>query len=72
MFSEVYQWASAVFCDRPSLQRNSIGAATKMRNPKLVGSLSMLFFCSNALIALARSLCKCFLAELITVGEADV
>ena len=30
------------------------------------------FFCSNALIALARSLCKCFLAELITVGEADV
>ena len=28
------------------------------------------FFCSNALIALARSLCKCLLAVLIT-GEAD-
>ena len=34
--------------------------------------MNWLFFCSNALIALARSLCKCFLAELITVGEADV
>ena len=41
MFAEVYLWASAVFCGRPSLQRNSIGTATKMRNPKLVGSLSM-------------------------------
>ena len=41
MFAEVYLWASAVFCARPSLQRNSIGTATKMRNPKLVGSLSM-------------------------------
>ena len=30
------------------------------------------FFCSNALIALARLLCKCFLAELITVGEVKV
>ena len=34
--------------------------------------LALGFFCSDALIALARSLCKCFLAELITVGEADV
>ena len=41
LFAEVYLWASAVFCARPSLQRNSIGTATKMRNPKLVGSLSM-------------------------------
>ena len=30
-----------------------------------------LFFCSNALIALARSLCKCLLAVLITASEAD-
>ena len=29
------------------------------------------FFCSNALIALARSLCKCLLAVLITASEAD-
>ena len=29
------------------------------------------FFCSNALIALARSLCKCLLAVLITAREAD-
>ena len=29
------------------------------------------FFCSNALIALARSLCKCLLAMLITASEAD-
>ena len=28
------------------------------------------FFCSNALIALARSLCKCLLAVLITASEA--
>ena len=30
-----------------------------------------IFFCSNALIALARSLCKCLLAMLITASEAD-
>ena len=29
------------------------------------------FFCSNALIALARSLCKCLLAVLITASGAD-
>ena len=29
------------------------------------------FFCSNALIAFARSLCKCLLAVLITVREAN-
>ena len=29
------------------------------------------FFCSNASIALARSLCKCLLAVLITAGEAS-
>ena len=28
------------------------------------------FFCSNAIIALARSLCKCLLAVLITASEA--
>ena len=28
------------------------------------------FFCSNALIALARSLCKCLLAQLITASGA--
>ena len=32
---------------------------------------SGLFFCSNALIALARSLRKCVLAVLITVSEAN-
>ena len=31
----------------------------------------LLFFCSNALIALARSLCKCLLAVLITASGAD-
>ena len=31
----------------------------------------LFFFCSNALIALARSLCKCLLAVLITASEAD-
>ena len=36
----------------------------------LWGSKSI-FFCSNALIALARSLCKCLLAVLITASEAD-
>ena len=30
-----------------------------------------IFFCSNALIALARSLCKCLLAMLITASGAD-
>ena len=29
------------------------------------------FFCSNASIALARSLCKCLLAGLITACEAE-
>ena len=29
------------------------------------------FFCSNALIALARSLCKCLLAVLIIASGAD-
>ena len=29
------------------------------------------FFCSNALIALARSLCKCLLAQLITASGAN-
>ena len=29
------------------------------------------FFCSNASIAFARSLCKCFLAVRITASEAD-
>ena len=29
------------------------------------------FFCSNALVAFARSLCKCLLAVLITANEAD-
>ena len=29
------------------------------------------FFCSNALIALARSLCKCLLAQLITGSGAN-
>ena len=29
------------------------------------------FFCSNASIALARSLCKCLLAVLITASEAE-
>ena len=29
------------------------------------------FFCSNALIALARLLCKCLLAVLITASEAE-
>ena len=33
--------------------------------------ISSWFFCSNALIALARSLCKCLLAVLITASEAD-
>ena len=30
-----------------------------------------IFFCSNALIALARSLCKCLLAQLITASGAN-
>ena len=34
-------------------------------------ALKLTFFCSNALIALARSLCKCLLAVLITASEAD-
>ena len=33
--------------------------------------LKVNFFCSNALIALARSLCKCLLAVLITASGAD-
>ena len=36
-----------------------------------VGKVEETFFCSNALIALARSLCKCLLAVLITASEAD-
>ena len=32
---------------------------------------SLHFFCSNALIALARSLCKCLLAVLIAASEAE-
>ena len=32
---------------------------------------SLIFFCSNALIALARSLCKCLLAQLITASGAN-
>ena len=36
---------------------------------KLLGTCA--FFCSNASIALARSLCKCLLAVLITASEAD-
>ena len=42
------------------------------RIPRVMSVQGYIFFWSNALIALARSLCKCFLAELITVGEADV
>ena len=33
--------------------------------------ISIFFFCSNALIALARSLCKCLLAQLITASGAN-
>ena len=35
------------------------------------GLFSCFFFCSNALIALARSLCKCLLAQLITASGAN-
>ena len=49
-------------------------------NKKLLNCLEMFtssvflkhfFFCSNALIALARSLCKCLLAQLITASGAN-
>ena len=36
-----------------------------------LGVTLSIFFCSNALIVLARSLCKCLLAALITASEAD-
>ena len=41
--------------------------------PRLVSGFVLcvwLFFCSNAIIALARSLCKCLLAVLVTASEA--
>ena len=46
---------------------------SQSRRKDLPISLSRIFdfFCSNALIALARSLCKCLLAVLITASEAD-
>ena len=39
--------------------------------PPLFEALIAIFFCSNALIALARSLCKCLLAQLITASGAN-
>ena len=48
-----------------SLLGESKAECAPIRSPK-----SCLFFCSNALIALARSLCKCLLAVLITASEA--
>ena len=38
--------------------------------PKKTRKIRHFFFCSNALMALARSLCKCLLAVLITASEA--
>ena len=41
------------------------------RKIQLTDALVRIFFCSNALIALARSLCKCLLAQLITASGAN-
>ena len=41
------------------------------RLPDQISRGQGIFFCSNASIALARSLCKCLLAVLITATEAD-
>ena len=51
---------------------NSVGAGTLVGGPQMLPmTTGYVFFGSNALIALARSLCKCLLAVLITASGAD-
>ena len=59
--------------DTKAMQVSMSYSCTRMvpRSSCFVLQVTCLFFCSNALIALARSLCKCLLAVLITASEAD-
>ena len=59
---------------RPAIL-HGFGTSAKRQLPQSLIDLApegwIPFFCSNALIALARSLCKCLLAQLITASGAN-
>ena len=67
--SSTSRWAS--FSGRSSTIAIRISSHSLEMRAGLPSCIRWIFFCSNALIALARSLRKCVLAVLITVSEAN-